>query len=453
MKIKQPALFLFFIRIGGILWLFLSLSRMMWIKEPYKSLRGIQTTHRGQVMHTDQIGYMDPSSKNTPASVLILPIVTSSNTDGNMTVSWLSTNFSHSQIRKTNRVNVTSKTLRYMSRRAIILRREVEFSDAHNQRIGRNYPPDQRHVDTRISPYPLHFVTYATPDMNLTLQRILRQAERSQFFVTVTGLGPDDLPPEFLRDYQDILLNKPGGGYYLWRYPVWEIMMQRVPWNEYVMYLDAGCTILSTGRDTLLEWLRRLEISSQPQQQHSNQNSIHEIMRFPEAKQFRELRWTTDAVLNAFGLNIDGPQSWSGAMKPQLFGGLLLVKNGVQWRNLTALIYKVLDQDPYLITDRYTNATLQRRPGRFTGFRHDQSISSVASKILQTHILAPDMELWGKNINGTFIKPPFGVTRFRYITNSQLDTWTRECQDTSREMDDHCDHLANKLFELNSIVE
>jgi hypothetical protein len=446
MKIKQRALYLCLVRLGGILWLFLSLFRMIWIKEPYDDLRIPHAAQQYQVMNRNQVGYMNKSSQTT------LPY----NSSSKLAKSTIPTHPSPFQgMKENNRSKLTLRNLRYMSRRAIALRREVESSSVYNQRQGpKTNLADHPNILTRISPY-LHFVTYATSDMNLTLQRILLQAERSKFFVTVTGLGPDDLPIEFRRDYKDILQEKHGGGYYLWRYPVWEIMMQRVPWNEYVMYLDAGCTILSSGRDTLFEWLRRLEMSSQQQLSSSSPNDIHEIMRFPEAKQFRELRWTTDAVLKAFGVDMDYTDvtPWWGLMKPQLFGGLLIVKNGIQWRNLTALIYKVLDQDPYLITDRYTNATQQRRPGRFSGFRHDQSISSVASKVLQTHILAPGMELWGKEVNGTFIRPPFGVTRFRDITKSQLDSWTRVCQGAPRDMDDHCDHLANTLFELNSVVK
>jgi len=290
--------------------------------------------------------------------------------------------------------------------------------------------------------------------MQLTVERILLQAERSRFFRSVTALGPNDLPPDFRAEFRDILEDPHGGGNFLWRYPVWELMMERVPLYEYALFLDAGCTILSTGNDLLIQWMKELAIASELGV--SNGNYLYplsrlsaarkEIMRFPQIpKKDREIRWTSDAVFAAFGVEIDGDRARGKAMKPQLFGGLLLVRNGAQWRNMTAFIYRTLAKDPYIITDRYSDATKKRRAGRFSEHRHDQSISSVASKILGTHIEAPIIDAW--------VKPPFRVNRFRKITSDQLAQWSRECKDAPRTKDSHCDELSETAFETNTEVE
>ena len=290
---------------------------------------------------------------------------------------------------------------------------------------------------TRI-PYPLHFFTYSTDTMNLTTERILLQASRSQFFESVTALGPKDLPLEFVQSYSDILNDPHGAGNFLWRYPVWELIMNRVPLYEYVLFLDAGCSVLSTGHEMLTKWLDRLQETSETKKDRK------ELMRFPE--KYIELRWTTDALFEAFGLEPDGEHRWQGAKSTQLFGGLLLVRNCAQWRNMTSLIYNVLAKDPYVITDKYSPQTKQRRPGRFEEHRHDQSVSSIASKLLDNYIMAPPMETWGE-------RPPFGVTRFRNIRQDQLENWSKECRSAPRDKDEYCDQLANTVFDANTALE
>jgi hypothetical protein len=352
-------------------------------------------------------------------------------------------------------LNVTSTGNSYMHRHAQDLQQQadrLELTRVHDlQILAKQF---NQSTGTRI-PYRLHFFTYATGVMNLTMERIILQAQRSQFFVTTTALRPQDLPLDFVHQYSDILNDPHGGGNFIWRYPIWELIMNRVPLYDYVLFLDAGCSILSTGHDMLLQWLDQLRESSERGVFHANHDDDDdnnnnrdrkEMIRFPQDPlKFREMRWTTDATFEAFGLDAVGNNKWSGAMTAQLFGGLLLVRNGPQWRSLTSFIYTILAPNPYILTDRYSLQTKQRRPGRFEAHRHDQSVSSIASKILNTYLQGPFMDTWHN--------PPFGVTRFRNITRDQLVRWSTECQHAPRDKDVYCDQLIDTIFQSNTVVE
>jgi hypothetical protein len=225
---------------------------------------------------------------------------------------------------------------------------------------------------------------------------------------------------------------------------------------DYFLFLDAGCTILSTGLDELVDWLQTLEQSSTLSLQQGDngqgndwRNSIDkEIMRFPEKSlSERELLFSSDAVFNAFNISVPDlgkVASWDGTRTPQLFGGLWLVRNGPQIRRLLAFIYRTLAPDPSIITDEHSKATRLARRLQFRVNRHDQSISSIASKLMGSHILAPRIPEW-KN-------PPFLTTRIRRFKPwDRLTMFSRRCGMSTahrRDMDEQCDALALTAFGL-----
>jgi hypothetical protein len=346
----------------------------------------------------------------------------------------------------------------YMLQHAYELEQQADTMEKKRSRALQAYAERRtKTTTTRIPDHNLHFFTYANDFLNLTRARIVLQANRSNFFDTVTALGPEHLPPDYTRQYSDILSQRTGGGYYLWRFPIFEHILETVPEYDYFLFLDAGCTILSTGVDELVDWLQALEKSSTLSLQQSGdegqsydwkQSIDKEIMRFPEKSMWeKELRFSSDAVFNAFNISVTDRgkvTSWNGTNTPQLFGGLWLVRNGPQIRRLLAFIYRTMAPDPSIITNEHSPATKVARAPRFSENRHDQSISSIASKLMGSHILAPRMPDW-KN-------PPFLTTRIRKIRPwNCLTMFSRRCGMSTfhrRDMDEYCDEFALTAFRL-----
>lgn len=217
--------------------------------------------------------------------------------------------------------NITS-TVGYMQRHAKALQEESDRLDGSLE-DDRQQASRLSTTTTRIS-HPLHLVIYASPptlatsNINTTASSVMvellrLQAERSGFFVSITVLGPSDVPPEFRLEFHGNLLPPLWGDqpyhvdFGLWRYPLWEIVMKQIPLYDTILFLDASNTagIYATGRDMLDKWVNRVvEASERP-------TSRRELMRFPQdPRKNGDMKWTNDAVFDAFGLEIQGDNSW-----------------------------------------------------------------------------------------------------------------------------------------------
>jgi hypothetical protein len=218
---------------------------------------------------------------------------------------------------------VTAVNSGYMVRHAQTLREESDRlegsleEDRRQAAASRTSPSTSKPTTTRIS-YPLHLVLYASPpttNSNNTsvMAELLRlQAERSGFFVSVTILGPNHVPDDFRREFQDILPldqeHQQPVDFGLWRYPLWEAVMHQIPLYDTILFLDSSNTagIYATGRDMLDKWVKRVVEASERRNEPRR-----ELMRFPQdPRKNGDLKWTNDAVFDAFGLDIQGENSW-----------------------------------------------------------------------------------------------------------------------------------------------
>merc|ERR1712183_270707 len=198
--------------------------------------------------------------------------------------------------------------------------------------------------------------------MCITRTRLLRQAVRTGWFKSAYAFTPSDLPIEFTQEFQHILNETRGGGYFIWRFPILEEMMNRIPEGDFFIFLDAGAWINRYAESTLIEWLHQLNSS--------------EYDEFGFETTQKENVWTTTRLFEAFGI----PEDSAIRESNQLFGGYLIMRNGPHLRSILKSIYEVLRKDPYLITDKYNLESKQLIPG-FKENRHDQSFHSLARKI------------------------------------------------------------------------
>jgi hypothetical protein len=302
----------------------------------------------------------------------------------------------------------------YMARHARTLREESDRleksleEDWRQAAKSRSASTGKPATTTRIS-HPLHLVLYASPptthnnNTNVMAELLRLQAERSAFFVSVTVLGPNDIPDEFHREFKDMLpspqVHQQTVDFGLWRYPLWENVMHHIPLYDTILFLDSSSTagVYAGGVSMLDKWVKRVVESSERKNEPRR-----ELMRFPQdPRKNGDLKWTNDAVFDAFGLEIQGDNSWwyvhplrnafafnllflclTLLFHPKLAGqkgkrrrfsimvvrpfsskcfrvqyvvplphslfrpkGVMIVRNGAQWRNMTSLIYRTLAKD------------------------------------------------------------------------------------------------------------
>ena len=95
---------------------------------------------------------------------------------------------------------------------------------------------------------PIHFITYGNDKFKQAKERILKEAKEFGEFKSITGYGPESLPKFFNTKYKDILNLSRGGGYWIWRPIIIHNALQKMNDNDFLVYLDAGCSINSKGK-------------------------------------------------------------------------------------------------------------------------------------------------------------------------------------------------------------
>jgi len=239
----------------------------------------------------------------------------------------------------------------------------------------------------------IHFVTYGNDRFEKSKKRIVQEALETGWFDTVKAYGPEDLPASFYEkdQYANIFALPRGGGYWLWKISLINQVMDALSDGDFLIWTDAGCTINKDGEGRFQEYINMVN------------NSQYDLLAFELRHRLAEYKWTTQRLLLAY----DVLGNTSITQSPQFASGALVMQKGSHFRKWMDLIYrKVLDVDPWLITDKYNDES-REMVSEFKDNRHDQSVMSVAMKIVGCiKLLFDDMrgQLPGKPFHATRIK-------------------------------------------------
>ena len=206
-------------------------------------------------------------------------------------------------------------------------------------------------------PEKIHFITYGNDKFKAAKVRIRKEAERFGGFDTITVYGPEDLDADFKNRFANILSKKRGGGFWIWKPYFVNKRFQEIKDGEYLIYLDAGCTINMKGKDRFRQYISLLR--------GSPKGFISFQMRHIEKA------WGVVEVFNYF--NIGGEIS----CHPRYLG--LKSKEATY-------------DDPNLFTNHYHNSSLNSKRPIFKENRHDQSALSLLRKIHGSIVLGQETQ-------------------------------------------------------------
>jgi hypothetical protein len=204
----------------------------------------------------------------------------------------------------------------------------------------------------------VHFITYGhgSDKYETAKQRIVKEAAASGYFDTITPYSYDDLSVDFKKKYKDILNLPRGGGYWIWKVDIIKQKLSEIDYGEYVVYLDCGCSINNAGSQRFFEYLDMLH------------NSDYGIIDFEMQEPSNILKkQCTKQVFDYFNIDVDSDMAKRGGCVP----GVFIIKKNKHTEMILNEFVKLLDTDPYLITDKYNEI------GQHEGYwqhRHDQSI-------------------------------------------------------------------------------
>lgn len=204
----------------------------------------------------------------------------------------------------------------------------------------------------------IHFVTYGEGGINFenAKQRIVKEAHSVGWFDTITAFGYNQLSDGFKRKYHNILTQKRGAGYWIWKIDIIKQKLREINDGEYIVYLDCGCTINAQGKDRFYEYLDMLA------------NSEYGVIDLEMQEPFNMVKkQCTRQVFEYFNIDVHSDIINRGGTVP----GVLVIKKNRHIELILDMFLRLLDTDPDLVTDKYNN---EPQHASYWDHRHDQSI-------------------------------------------------------------------------------
>jgi len=219
-----------------------------------------------------------------------------------------------------------------------------------------------------------YFLTYGDSSYKYSKIHLSYLAKQSGLFDEIISLGPNDLSNEFKKNFQEILNQKRGGGFWIWKHEIISNLLNKIKPQDIILYCDAGSSINNSAK-AKKRFEEYFDIIL------TGDNSF---LRFEAEKKYLEKFYTTKEVFE----NLEVPENSKIRQTTQLQAGVMFFK-----KNKTSEFFfndykNLLKKDVNLITDYYKNSQI----ADFKDCRHDQSIFSVLGKQYDSLILDNETE-------------------------------------------------------------
>lgn len=236
----------------------------------------------------------------------------------------------------------------------------------------------------------IHFITYGSNKFANRAVQLCKEARSTGWFSSVECYNPESLDKEFTNKFAHILNQPRIGGYGIWRPYIIKKRLKEIKENDILIYLDAGCTINTQGRDRFNEYINMINQSDKG------------IISFQMPH--KEKCWTTKEIFNHFGIDINSEDANSG----QYLDGILIMKNNDNTRKNINMWYDTIYSNVLLFTDHYND---KNQIEQFRDNRHEQSILSIVRKICGSIRLQDEtyFEPFGNEMSKRY---PFWATRY-----------------------------------------
>ena len=240
----------------------------------------------------------------------------------------------------------------------------------------------------------IHLLTYSNRVYEPSRRRLCLEARLCGWFDTVTALTPEDLSPGFRAKFKTTLRMARIAGFGIWRPEILANRLAAVAEDDFVIYLDAGCTINPFGYGRFREYLDLV--------------ARHEegIISF-QLPRCLERQWTTYNIFKYFDTHPDSAVGNSG----QFLDGILVMQNTPRVRSLVARWLATVHDAVGLFTDQYN---LKYQHEGFRDNRHEQSVFSIIRK-LGNPLVVPDETFFDTFGSTASLAYPFWATRLRRV--------------------------------------
>jgi hypothetical protein len=104
----------------------------------------------------------------------------------------------------------------------------------------------------------IHLITYGSCRFATSRERLYNEAVSTGWFDSVTKYTEDDLDVDFKKHFKSILSESRGGGYWIWKPYLIRKKLGELSDNDILIYLDAGCSINTLGKNRFNEYIELL---------------------------------------------------------------------------------------------------------------------------------------------------------------------------------------------------
>lgn len=242
----------------------------------------------------------------------------------------------------------------------------------------------------------VHLVSFGDSSMITSRRRLRAQAKKIGVFKTINLADEKALPHAFRRKHADLLTRDVRGfGYWIWKPQIVLSELEKIPDGELLVYCDMGFYINESGRDILLDWLRRL--TSSDSDFLVFQSLVPE--KYPEydgraLPDYRDAIWTKGDLLDYF----DARDSRL-IFEPTIHAGLIIIRRSTaslsvirEWRNVMSENLNLIDDSP----------SVSPNLEGFRENRHDQSVFSLLMKRDGSYLVESSNQFWYPKIDDIY---------------------------------------------------
>ena len=225
----------------------------------------------------------------------------------------------------------------------------------------------------------MSFISYGNDDFKDSRERIRNEATKMGCFNgQIKVYTPDDLSQEFKAAVGDVINEKRGGGYWIWKPYIIADMLSKLNDGDILVYADSGCTLQPAGVPRLKEYAKMISPDS-------GKSVLLMRLRDHVAK-----RWTTTEIMNYFGLKMDDPIITS----KQILAGVIVCRKCSESQNVIGKWLEIAKTRPDLFTDKHHEASKETNED-FEWNRHDQAVLSPIAQMqpFMTTCLVIDEEI------------------------------------------------------------
>jgi hypothetical protein len=197
------------------------------------------------------------------------------------------------------------------------------------------------------------FLTFAD-QTNYKYDRIIQEAQKSNFFSECIGKSLKDLDTVFVKKHNKFISeNKRGYGYWIWKpQNIYEELL-KMNKNDILFCVDSGCQLVKDRGNKILEYIELVN------------NDEVGILGFKN--KFFSLDWIKQDVIDTI-LSDEKQQTLAG--KKQIAGGYLVIRKTEESLKIIEE-WRILCQNYHLISDE---PSVLKNPPSFKEHRHDQAI-------------------------------------------------------------------------------